>query len=66
MHLLLEYVLVHHNSTMLVAALYLGPMKSLWAYIEIEGMVGLSIPFTATNSSNFAAQARFGTYIEPL
>ena len=34
-------------------------MKSLWAYIE--GMVDLSLPFTATNSSDLAAWARFGT-----
>jgi len=41
-NLLLLYVMVLPNSSKLVAALYLGHMKSLWAYIE--GMVGLSLP----------------------
>jgi len=34
-------------------------MRSLWAYIE--GMVDLSLPFAATNSSDVAAGVRFGT-----
>ena len=34
-------------------------MRSLWAYIE--GMVDLSLPFTATNSSDLAGWVRFGT-----
>src|SRR6056300_1149684 len=37
--------------------LVLGPMGSLWAYIE--GMVCHSLPFLATNSSDLAAWARF-------
>ena len=47
------------NSSKLVAALYLGPMYSLWAYTE--GMVGLSFLVTATYSFDLAACARFGT-----
>ena len=35
-----------------VASMFSWPMGSLWAYIE--GMVDLSLPFTATNSSNLA------------
>src|SRR5210317_157222 len=54
--LLLQYDLVLPNSSMHVATLYLGPMGSLWTYIE--GMDGLSLHFTATNSSNLAAWAR--------
>ena len=38
---------------------YLGPMKSLWAYIE--GMVVHSSPSQATNKSDLAVWARFGT-----
>src|SRR5210317_1081303 len=57
--LLLQYDLVLPNSSTHVARLYLGPMRSLWAYIE--GMDGLSLLFTATNSSDLAAWARFGT-----
>src|SRR5210317_915251 len=57
--LLLQYDMVLPNSSMHVATLCLGPMGSLWAYIE--GMDVLSLPFTATNSSNLAARARFGT-----
>ena len=34
-------------------------MGNLWAYIE--GVTDLSLPFTATNSSNLAAWVRFGT-----
>ena len=34
-------------------------IRSLWTYIE--GMDGLSLHFTATNSSDLAAWARFGT-----
>ena len=57
--LLRLYVLVQLNSSKLVATLYLGPMRSLWA--DIEGMEGLSLPFTVTGSSEMAAWARFGT-----
>src|SRR6056300_796977 len=57
--LLLQYDLVLPNSSTHVATLYLGPMGSLGAYIE--GMDGLSLHFTATNSSDLAAWARFGT-----
>src|SRR5210317_1413556 len=57
--LLLLYVLVHPNSSTHVATLFSWSMKSLWAYIE--AMVDLSLPFTATNSSDLAAWARFGT-----
>src|SRR5210317_1276513 len=42
-----------------VCTCYLGPMRSLWAYIE--GMDGLHLLFTGANSSNLAAWARFGT-----
>src|SRR5210317_2189237 len=52
-------MLVLPNSSTHVATLYLGPMGSLWAYIE--GMDGLSLHFTATNSSDLAAWARFGS-----
>ena len=47
--LLLQYVLVLPNSSTHVATLYLGPMGSLWAYIE--GMDGLSLHLAVTNSS---------------
>src|SRR6056300_1754924 len=57
--LLLQYDLVLSNSSTHVATLYLGPTRSLWAYIE--GMDGLSLHFTATNSSDLAVWARFGT-----
>src|SRR5210317_1264151 len=57
--LLLQYDLVLPNSSMHVATLYLGPMRSLWAYIE--GMDGLSLDFTDTNSSDLACWSRFGT-----
>ena len=50
---LLLYNMVLPNSSMHVATLFLWSMKSLWAYIE--GMVDLSLPFTATNSSDLAA-----------
>src|SRR6056300_1399916 len=40
---LLQYDLVLPNSSTHVATLYLGPMGSLWAYIE--GMDGLSLHF---------------------
>src|SRR5210317_161739 len=43
--LLLLHVLVLPNSSTHVATLFWCPMKSLWAYIE--GMVDLSLPFTA-------------------
>src|SRR6056300_1226215 len=52
-HLLLQYDLVLPNSSTHVATLYLGPMGSLGAYIE--GMDGLSLHFTAANSSDLAA-----------
>src|SRR5210317_1650913 len=57
--LLLQYDLVLPNSSTHVATLYLGSMGSLWAYIG--GMDGLSLHFTATNSSGLLAWARFGT-----
>ena len=46
------------NFSKLVAAFYLGPIKSLCAYIE--GMLCLFLSFTATNSSDLAASARLG------
>ena len=58
--LLLQYDLVLPNSSTHVATLYLGPMGSLWACSE--GMDGLSLHFTATNSSDLAAWAGFGTW----
>ena len=62
--LLLQYDLVHNpNSSTHVATLYLGAMGSLWAYIE--GMDGLSLLFTATNSSDLAARAGFGLALLP-
>ena len=58
--LLLQYDLVHNpNSSTHVATLYLGAMRSLWAYIE--GMDGISLHFMETNSSDLAAWAGFGT-----
>src|SRR6056300_1653579 len=57
--LLLQYDLVLPNSSTHVATLYLGPMGSLWTYIE--GMDAPSPHFTATNSSDLAAWAGFGT-----
>ena len=36
-------------------------MKSLWACIE--GMVDLSLPFTATDSSDLAVTSRFGILV---
>ena len=48
--LLLQYDLVLPNSSTHVATLYLGPMRSLWAYIE--GMDGLHLLFMRANSSN--------------
>ena len=59
--LLLQYVLVLPNSSTHVATLYLGPMGSLWAYIE--GMDGLHLLFTGANGSNLAVWARFGTFV---
>ena len=55
----LQCVMVPLNSSLLVATLYLGPMRSLWAYIK--GMDGLCFLFTGANGSNLAAWARFGT-----
>ena len=52
---LLQYDLLLPNSSTHVAILYLGPMGSLWAYIE--GVDGLSLHFAATNSSDLAAWA---------
>ena len=49
--LILLYILVQLNSSKLVATLYLGPMRLLWAYIE--GMEGISLSFTITKSTNF-------------
>ena len=47
--LLLQYVLVLLNSSTHVATLHLGPMRSLWAYIE--GMDGPHVLFTGANVS---------------
>ena len=52
-HLLLQNSSIHLNVLQHVCTCYLGPMRSLWPYIE--GMVGLSLPITATNSSDLAA-----------
>ena len=57
--LLLQYVWVMVNSSLPVATLYLGPMGSLWAYIE-----GMDVPcfhFTGANVSNLADWAMLGT-----
>src|SRR6056300_1698267 len=59
MCLLLLNVLVLPNSSTHVATLCLGPMRSLWAYIE--GMDGLHIRFRVAHSSDLAACSRFGT-----
>ena len=48
------------NSSKLVAALYLGPMKSLW-HISKDYCGPFPLPFTAT--SDLAAWTRFGTSI---
>src|SRR6056300_1077162 len=61
--LLLQYDLVLPNSSMHVATLYLGPMRSLWAYIE--GMDGLSLHFTDTNSCNLAVWGQVW-FFDPL
>src|SRR5210317_994586 len=56
---LLQYDMVLPNSSLPVATSYLGPMGSLWAYIE-----GMDVPcllFRGANGSNLAAWARFGT-----
>ena len=53
--LLLQYVLVLPNSSTHVATLYLGSMRSLWAYIE--GMDDLYLLFMGENSFNLAAWA---------
>ena len=58
--LLLQYVWVQVNSSLPVATLHWGPMRSLWAYIE--GMDGLHLLFKGANGSNLAAWARFGTF----
>ena len=57
--LLLQYVWVMVNSSLPVATLYLGPMGSLWAYIE--GMDVLCLLFAGANGSGLAAWAGFGT-----
>ena len=57
--LLLLNALVLPNSSTHVATLYLGPMGSLWAYIE--GMDGLYLCIMGANGSDLAAWARFGT-----
>ena len=59
--LLLLYVLLRPNSSTHVATLYLGPMGSLWAYIE--GMDAPYILFTGANGSDLAAWAGFGTFV---
>ena len=51
--------MVQPNPSLHIATLYLGPMGSLWLYIE--GMDGLCLHFTGANSSDLAAWARFGT-----
>ena len=53
--LLLQHELVLPNSSTHVATLYLGPMRSLWAYIE--GMDGLHLLFTGANGSDSTAWA---------
>ena len=59
--LLLLYAWVHLNSSLLVATLYLGPMRSLWAYNE--GMDGFHLLFKGANGSDLAScWARFGTF----
>ena len=60
-HLLLQYVWVQVNSSLLVASLSLGPMRSLWAYIE--GMDDIHLLFMGANGSNLAVWARFGTLV---
>src|SRR5210317_1154219 len=57
--LLLQNFWMHLNFLQHVCTCSLGPMRSLWAYIE--GMDGLCLLFMETNSSNFASWARFGT-----
>src|SRR6056300_94324 len=51
--------MVRPHSSLLVATLYLGPMGSLWTYIE-----GMDVPcllVTGANGSDLAAWAGFGT-----
>ena len=57
--LLLQSSWMHLNFLQHVCTCYLGPMGSLWSYID--GMDGLGLLFTGANSSNLAAWARFGT-----
>ena len=54
-----ELLDAHLNSLQHVCTCYLGPMGSLWLYIE--GMDGLCLLFAGTNSSHLAAWARSGT-----
>ena len=48
------------NSSLPVATLHWGLMRSLWAYIE--GMDGLGLLSEGANSSDLAAWAGFGTW----
>ena len=57
--MLLQYIVVQPNFSLLVASLYLGLMGSLWAYIE--GTDSLHLLFMGANGSDLAAWARFGT-----
>ena len=57
--LLLQYFWMPLNFLQHVCPMYLGSMRSLWAYIE-----GMDVPhllFTGANGSDLAAWARFGT-----
>src|SRR5210317_794275 len=56
--LLLQNFWMHLNFLQHVCTCSLGPMRSLWAYIE--GLDGLHLLFKGANSSNFASWARFG------
>src|SRR5210317_2160675 len=51
--------MVGPNSSLLVAALYLGPMGCLWMYIE--GMDVRCLLFAGANGSDLAAWGGFGT-----
>ena len=58
--LLLWCVRVQLNSSLLVATLYLGPMRSLWT--NNAEMDGLHLLFKGANGSDLASWARFGTF----
>src|SRR6056300_1508929 len=57
--LLLQNSWMHLNFSEHVCTCYLGPMRSLWAYVE--GMDGLRLLFTGADGDDLAAWARFGT-----